>query len=120
MSNQITTREQAAALITGQISEYAALLGLEGIQTIEKCCREEKKPFTDAVKDAVRDKFDVVRIAGLVKTGQADATLLLQVMPKPALLLVAAELHVKGVSSLAKDKLIKHLLASKNQLTLAA
>lgn len=120
MSNQITTRKQAVALITGQIAEYAHLLGLEGIQAIEKKCREEKKPFTDAVKDAVRAKFDVIRISGLVKSGAADATLMLQVMPKPALLLVAAELHVKGVSSLSKDKLVKHLLASKNQMTLAA
>jgi hypothetical protein len=120
MSNQINTREQAVALINGQIAEYAHLLGLEGIQAIEKKCREEKKPFTDAVKDAVRAKFDVIRIAGLVKTGAADATILLQVMPKPALLLVAAELKVKGVSALAKDKLIKTLLASKNQMTLAA
>jgi len=113
MSNQITTREQAVSFINGSISEYAHLLGADGIKAIEKHCKEEKKPFVDAVKDAVVQKYDITRLAALAKSGDVNVKLLIMPLPKPALLLLAAAIGLKGVSSYKSDDLRTSIVKGK-------
>ena len=93
---------------------HQADLGLDVLALVRRKVDELKKPFAEAAAEAVWDKYELDTICEKQASSPKEAKLLMLALPKPALLLVAAELGIKGVSSMKADDIRECILAGRN------
>lgn len=104
------------ALLEKHVPELAGdrEAGLHVLALMERKLRVEKKPFSEAMLEAVADKYETATVLAKLKISKPEAKLLMMSMPKPALLIMATELGIKGLSSAKADDIRESILAGKN------